>query len=78
MRGITKSVYAKFTQFFSKTTHISGCKNVYIYTLATVTVHICTVIVAVYINNLFFFSLSTFKFSLSFPTATANQQRRRK
>ena len=29
---------SKFTQFSSKTTHISGCKNVYIYTLATVIV----------------------------------------
>ena len=35
-----------FTQFEQKITHISGCKLVYKYTIATVIVHICTVTVA--------------------------------
>ena len=52
-----------FTQFEQKITHISGCKLVYKYIIATVTVHICTVTVAcVFIILLipvrtFFFSL---------------------
>ena len=35
-----------FTHFGSKNTHISGCKIIHLCTIATVTVHICTVTVA--------------------------------
>ena len=41
-----------------KNTHISGCKIVHKCTSATVTVHICTVIVTLAFNILHFFSLS--------------------
>ena len=34
---------ANFTQFEQKNTHINGCKIVHLCTIATVTVHICTV-----------------------------------
>ena len=37
---------AHFTHFEQKNTHISRCKIVHLCTIATVTVHICTVIVA--------------------------------
>ena len=47
-----------FTQFEQKITHISGCKLVYKYTIATVTVHICTIIVACVFNILIIFSYS--------------------
>ena len=50
---MTKKV-TKFIQFFSKTAHISGCKNVHICTFAIVTVQICTGTVAMY-NNFFFY-----------------------
>ena len=47
-----------FTQFEQKITHISGCKLVYKYTIATVTMHICTVTIACVCNILIiFFSL---------------------
>ena len=58
---------AKWKKLFEqKITHISECKLVYKYTIATVTVHICTVTVAcVFIillisRSCFFFSLSLF------------------
>ena len=41
---IQKSLH--FTHFGQKNTHISGCKIVYLYTIATVTVHICMITVA--------------------------------
>ena len=47
-----------FTQFEQKITHISGCKLVYKYTIATITMHICTVTVACVFNILIIFSLS--------------------
>ena len=50
----------KFIQFFSKTAHISGCKNVHICTFAIVTVQICTGTVAMY-NKFFFFYLSSIR-----------------
>ena len=46
-----------FTHFDLKNTHISKCKIVHLYTSATVTVHICTVIVTCVFNILHFFSL---------------------
>ena len=46
---------SKFAQFSSKTAHTNGCSNVYICTLAIVTVQICTVTVAMHNNNLLFF-----------------------
>ena len=48
----------KFTQFEQKNTHISKCKIVHLYTIATVTVYICTVTVACAFNILLVFSLS--------------------
>ena len=57
LRAIT-SVYAKlckmkkltdFTHFDQKNTHISECKIVHKCTIATITVHICTVIVVLHI-----------------------------
>ena len=50
--------WANFTQFKQKNTHISGCKIVHLCTIATVTVHICTVTVTYAFNILLFFSLS--------------------
>ena len=47
-----------FTQFEQKITYISGCQLVYKYTIATVTVHICTITVACVFNILIIFSLS--------------------
>ena len=47
-----------FTQFEQKITYISGCKLVYKYTIATVTMYICTVTVACVFNILIIFSLS--------------------
>ena len=49
---------SKVAQFSSKTTQISGCKNVHIYTFAIVTVQICTITVTLYDNYLFLFFLS--------------------
>ena len=71
---------SKFAQFSSKTTHIIGCKNVHIYTFATLTMQICMVTVALYNNSLFIylFFLSHHLGSLSFPMATATQQRKRR
>ena len=46
-----------FTHFDPKNTHISGCKIVHKCTIATVTVHICTVNVALAFNILVIFSL---------------------
>ena len=58
-----------FTHFNQKYTHISGCKVVHNYTNATVTVHICTVIVACVFTILIISSLSyvwlSFQLSLS-------------
>ena len=62
----------KFTQLSFKTTHISWCKNVYICIFATITMHICTVTVAVYNNTLLFFHLSFVKLLLP-PTFTTTQ-----
>ena len=53
----------RFAHFNQKNTHISGDKIVHKCTIATVTVHICTVIVALAFNILMIFSLSL---SLSF------------
>ena len=47
-----------FTQFEQKTTHISRCKIVHFCTIATLTVHICMVIVAYAFNILLVFFLS--------------------
>ena len=47
-----------FTQFEQKITYLRGCKRVYKYTIATVTMHICTVTVACVFNILIIFSLS--------------------
>ena len=61
---------ANFTHFCSKTTHISLSETLFIYKIATVTVHIRKVIVAIYMIILFYFSLSTLTehiFSLSSP-----------
>ena len=59
-----------FTQFDQKITHISGCKLVYKYTIATVTVHICTVTVTcVYIILLI--SVHTIFFLSSLCTTTS-------
>ena len=69
---------SKFAQFSFKTTHISVCKNVHIYTFATLTMQLCMVTVALYNNNLLFFFLSHHSSSLSFPMATTTQQRRRR
>ena len=49
---------ANFAQFEQKNTHINGCKIVHLCTIATVTVHICTVTVACPFNILLVFSLS--------------------
>ena len=71
---------SKFAQFSFKTTHISGCKNVHIYTFATLTMQLCMVTVALYNNNLFFFfffSLSPFKFPL-FPNGHNNSAKKKK
>ena len=57
-----------FTQFEQKITHISGCKLVYKCTIATVTVHICTVTVAC-VFIILLISVRTF-FFLSSPCAT--------
>ena len=46
-----------FTHFASKMLHISASKLVHIYTFATVTMHICTIIVDLVSNILDFFSL---------------------
>ena len=58
-----------FTHFNQKYTHISGCKVVHNYTNATVTVHICMVIVARVFTILIISSLSyvwlSFQLSLS-------------
>ena len=54
----------KFTHFNQKNTHINGCKIVYIYKNATITVHICTVIVVLQIIFYYFFSLSFTSLSL--------------
>ena len=47
-----------FTQFEQKITHISGCKLVYKYKIATVTVHICAVTITCVFNILIIFSFS--------------------
>ena len=60
---------SKFAQFSFKTTHISGCKNVHIYTFATLTMQLCMVTVALYNNNLFFF----FFFSLTIQVPSLSQ-----
>ena len=39
-----------FTHFDQKNTHISGCKIVHKYTIATVTVHICTTVATVTVH----------------------------
>ena len=52
-----------FTHSGTKKTHISRCKIVHLYIIATVTVHICTVTIALVFNILMIFSLSL---SLSF------------
>ena len=49
---------ANSAQFEQKNTHISGCKIVHLCTIATVTMHICTVTVACPLNILLVFSLS--------------------
>ena len=57
-----------FTQLKQKNTHISGCKIMHLCTIATVTVHICTVTIAYVFNILlvFFLSLvSTLTFTLT-------------
>ena len=58
---------ANFAQFEQKNTHISGCKIVHLCTIATVTVHICTVTVACPFNILlvFFSPLAMLSLSLS-------------
>ena len=48
-----------FTQFKQKITHINECKLVYKYTIAKVTVHICTVTVE-YVFIILFISVRTF------------------
>ena len=47
-----------FTQLKQKNTHISGCKIMHLYTIATVTVHICTVTITYAFNILLVFFLS--------------------
>ena len=47
-----------FYTFWPKKTHISRCKIVHLYIIATVTVHICTVTIALVFNILMIFSLS--------------------
>ena len=49
---------ANSAQFEQKNTHISGCKIVHLCTVATVTMHICTVTVTYAFNILLIFSLS--------------------
>ena len=57
-----------FTYFDKKNTHFSGRKIVHKYTIAIVTVHICTVSVALafYILVIFFLSLSQVTLTLPF------------
>ena len=55
-----------FAHFNPKNTNISTCKNVQIYKVATVTMHICTITVHVQMIFLFFFSLSLLYLALSF------------
>ena len=55
-----------FAHFNPKNTNIGSCKNVQIYKVATVTMHICTVTVHVQMIFLFFFSLSLLYLALSF------------
>ena len=74
---MTKKV-TKFIQFFSKTAHISGCKNVHICTFAIVTVQICTGTVAMYNNFFFFISPLSDYFIPMFTTTQQNIRRRRK
>ena len=56
-----------FAQFEQKNTHISECKIVHLCTIATVTVHICTVTIACPFNILlvFFSLLAMLSLSLS-------------
>ena len=54
-----------FYTFWPKKTHISRCKIVHLYIIATVTVHICTVTVVLVFNILIiFFSLLVSEFRL--------------
>ena len=48
-----------FTHFVSKMLYISASKSVHIYTFAKVTMHICTVTVALYFIFLIIFSLTS-------------------
>ena len=61
-----------FTHLSHKTSHINPYKTVYIYTFATVTMHICTVIVAMHTIILLISQFRTF-FSLSSPCAKRTQ-----
>ena len=47
-----------FIHFFPRNTYISECKIVHLYTIATVTVHICTVTITCVFNILIIFSFS--------------------
>ena len=64
---------AYFTYFDQKNTHISGCKIVHKCTIATITVHICTVTIVCAFNiliisdSLFLFSLSLFSICKTNP-----------
>ena len=64
MENFTIQKVAYFTHFDQKNTHISRCKIVYKCTSATVTVHICTVIVALLYIILIIYNFAPFFLSL--------------
>ena len=68
-----------FYTFWEKNTHISGCKIVHLFTIATVTMHICTVTVTLLFIILYFFLSPLFCFvSLSLTHSSIPRRRRRR
>ena len=69
MHNLLKYKNSFILHILAKKTHISGCKIVYLYTITTVTVHICTVIVACVFDILIIFQFGSL-FSLSSSSKT--------